>query len=128
MPFESVQVRFAELIDEWAPENDPNETLYRLGTSIVEAMAEGVPIERLARYFEFWLMRLQGVYQPDPRASAGARAFLAAARACSPFGLVDVPASAAVLRELEQTHHNQIAMHLEKDLKSARVLREIRRP
>ena len=118
---------FAELIDEWAPENDPSETLYRLGTSIVEAMAEGVPIERLARYFEYWLMRLQGVYQPDPRASAGARAFLAAARACSPFGLVDVPASAAVLRELEQTHHNQIAMHLEKDLKSARVLREIRR-
>jgi DNA repair protein RecO len=118
---------FAELIDEWAPENDPSETLYRLGTSIVEAMAEGVPIDRLARYFEYWLMRLQGVYQPDPRASAGARAFLAAARACSPFGLVDVPASAAVLRELEQTHHNQIAMHLEKDLKSARVLREIRR-
>jgi DNA repair protein RecO (recombination protein O) len=118
---------FAELIDEWAPENDPSEALYRLGTSIVEAMAEGVPIERLARYFEYWLMRLQGVYQPDPRASAGARAFLAAARACSPFGLVDVPASAAVLRELEQMHHNQIAMHLEKDLKSARVLREIRR-
>ena len=119
---------FAELIDEWAPENDPSEALYRLGTSIVEAMAEGVPIEPLARYFEFWLMRLQGVYQPDPHASAGARAFLAAARACSPSGLVDVPASAAVLRELEQTHHNQIAMHLEKDLKSARVLREIRRP
>ena len=119
---------FAELIDEWAQENDPSETLYRLGTSIVEAMAEGVPIERLARYFEFWLMRLQGVYQPDPHASAGARAFLTAARACSPFGLVNVQASAAVLRELEQTHHAQIAMHLEKDLKSARVLREIRRP
>ena len=43
---------FAELIDEWAQESDPNETLYRLGVSMVEAMALGVPIEPLARYFE----------------------------------------------------------------------------
>lgn len=118
---------FAELIDEWAQENDPSETLYRLGSSIVEAIAGDVPIERLARYFEFWLLRLQGVYQPDPHASDEARAFLAAARLCSPFGLTDVPASSRVLHELELTHRTMIAMHLEKDLKSARVLREIRR-
>ncbi len=79
---------FAELIDEWAQEADPNETLFRLGASMVEAMAAGVPIEPLARYFEFWLLRLQGVYQPDPRASREARAFLAGgARRCSPFAL-----------------------------------------
>jgi DNA repair protein RecO (recombination protein O) len=118
---------FAELIDECAPDNDPSETLYRLGRSVVEAIARGVPIEPLARYFEFWMLRLQGVYQPDPRASAGARAFLEAARSCSPFGLADIPASARVLNELEQFHHTQIAMHLEKELKSARVLRDIRR-
>ncbi len=118
---------FAELIDEWAQENDPSETLYRLGTSIVEAMAGGVPIEPLARYFEFWLLRLQGVYEAAPGASAEAVAFLAAARICSPFGLSDVPASPRVLSELEQAHRVQIAHHLEKELKSARVLREIRR-
>jgi len=118
---------FAELIDAWAQENDPSETLFRLGTSVVEAMAVAVPIEPLARYFEYWLLRLQGVYQPDADASAEARAFLTAARSCSPFGLVDVPASARVLRELELAHHAQIALHLEKDLKSARVLRQIRR-
>src|SRR5437660_11974944 len=28
---------FAELIDEWAPEANPNETLFRLGASTVEA-------------------------------------------------------------------------------------------
>ena len=61
---------FAELIDEWAPEADPNETLFRLGASMVDAMAAGVPIEPLARYFEYWLLRLQGVYEPDPRLSA----------------------------------------------------------
>ena len=117
---------FAELIDEWAQEADPNETLFRLGASMVEAMAVGVPIDPLARYFEYWLLRLQGVYQPDPRASDGARAFLDAARRCSPFALGDVPVTHAVLRELEAAHRAQIAMHLEKDLKSAKVLREVR--
>ena len=60
---------FAELIDEWAQEADPSETLFRLGVSMVEAMAAGVPIDPLARYFEYWLLRLQGVYRPDARAS-----------------------------------------------------------
>jgi hypothetical protein len=118
---------FAELIDEWVPENDANETLFRLGASIVDAMTAGIAVEPLARYFEYWLLRLQGVYEADPRASAGARAFLAAARTCSPLGLSDVVVSTAVLRELEDSHRSKIAMHLEKDLKSARVLREMRR-
>src|SRR5437660_10821591 len=46
---------FAELIDEWAPDNDPNEPLFRLGSSVVDAIGGGVPIEPLARYFEYWL-------------------------------------------------------------------------
>ncbi|MGC4085386.1 MAG: DNA repair protein RecO [Vicinamibacterales bacterium] len=118
---------FAELIDEWSPDNDPNETLYRLGASIVDALAAGIAVDPLARYFEYRLLRLQGVYEADPRASAGARAFLDAARTCSPLGLGDVAVSAAVLRELEGSHRMKIAMHLEKELKSARVLREMRR-
>jgi DNA repair protein RecO len=117
---------FAELIDEWAQEADPNETLYRLGASMVDAIAAGVPIEPLARYFEHWLLRLQGVYEPDDRLSAEARSFLAAARTCSPFRLGEVRVSAQALRELDAAHRTLIAMHLEKDLKSARVLREMR--
>ncbi len=118
---------FAELIDEWAPDNDPSETLYRLGVSVVEALTAGVAVDPLARYFEYWLLRLQGVYEPDPRASSGARAFLDAARTSSPLGLSDVAVAASVLRELESAHRARIAMFLEKDLKSARVLREMRR-
>src|SRR5688500_16856276 len=53
---------FAELIDEWAPEAHADERLYRLGASMTDALAGGAPIERLARYFEYWLLRLQGVY------------------------------------------------------------------
>src|SRR6187455_1025779 len=74
---------FAELIDEWAQDADPNEALYRLGASMVDAMGFGVPIEPLARYFEFWLLRLQGVYEAHARLSGAARAFLASARGVS---------------------------------------------
>ena len=118
---------FAELIDEWAQEADPNEPLFRLGASTVDAMAVGVPIEPLARYFEYWLLRLQGVYEVDPQLSAEAQAFLAAARGLSPFALGGVAVSPRVLRELETSHRALIAMHLERDLKSIRVLREMRR-
>jgi DNA repair protein RecO (recombination protein O) len=118
---------FAELIDEWSPDADPNETLFRLGASMVDAMAVGVPIEPLARYFEYWLLRLQGVYEPEATLSDQARAFLSTARAVSPFALGSVAVSGATLRELELSHRGLIAMHLEKDLKSVRVLREMRR-
>ena len=119
---------FAELLDEWSPEADPNEPLFRLGASMVEAMAVGVPIERLARYFEYWLLRLQGVYETDERISRDARAFLDAARTCSPFALGGLTITPQALSEIETVHRALISMHLEKDLKSARVLRELRRP
>lgn len=150
---------FAELIDEWAPEADPNEKLYRLGAAVVDALAASVPIEPLARYFELWLLRLQGVYPsivachacgraltggaalpPRERAfvcdacsgaaggrilSAAALAFLRHAGRCVPEAVatLDLPRGAA--RELEEVHRALITMHLEKELKSARVLREM---
>src|SRR5262245_26956482 len=118
---------FAELIDEWAQEGDPSETLFRLGASMVDAIAIGVPVDPLARYFEYWLLRLQGVYESDARLSHDAQAFLAAARGSSPFALGGVAVPARALRELEAAHRTLIAMHLEKDLKSVRVLRDMRR-
>ena len=118
---------FAELVDEWAQEADPNEPLFRLGSSVVEAMAVGVAIEPLARYFEYWLLRLQGVYDHERRMSAEAKAFLETARSSSPFALANVAVSKRTLKEIESAHRELITMHLEKDLKSVRVLREMRR-
>ena len=118
---------FAELIDEWAQEADPNETLFRLGVSVVDALAVGVAVEPLARYFEYWLLRLQGVYETDTRLSSEAREFLSSARGLSPYAVGDLKVSPRALRELEQAHRALIQMHLEKDLKSTRVLRELRR-
>jgi DNA repair protein RecO (recombination protein O) len=119
---------FAELLDEWAQEGDADERLFRLGVSMVEALAAGVAVEPLARYFECWLLRLQGLY-PEARGtlSSGAQTFLATSRAVGPRQLVDVAVEARVLRELETVHRSLIAMHLEKTLKSDRVIRDLRR-
>jgi hypothetical protein len=119
---------FAELIDEWAQEADADERLYRLGASMLDALAAGVPVEPLARYFEYWLLRLQGVYpETQGTLSPEAVAFLSLARALPPPRVGEAPASRRVLDELRNTHRALISMHLEKTLKSDRVLRDLRR-
>ena len=151
---------FAELIDEWAPESHADERLYRLGSSMTDAIAAGVAIEPLARYFEYWILRLQGVYpslsscpgcgEPftagavmPPRddllvcrtcAPAGGTAvgiealrFLKSAGATAPGSLEALALPARAARELEIMHRRLLNLHLEKELKSARVLREMRR-
>jgi DNA repair protein RecO len=119
---------FAELIDEWAQEADADERLYRLGVSMLDALESGTPVEPLARYFEYWLLRLQGVYpESQVGVSDGAAAFLTAARVVSPRQVGAVPTSPGALRELERVHQRLIAMHLEKTLRSERVLRDLRR-
>jgi DNA repair protein RecO (recombination protein O) len=151
---------FAELIDEWAPDAHADERLYRLGSSMVDALTAGAPIDRLARYFEYWLLRLQGVY-PGVRACAGCGAalhegavmpprehvficrgcapsdngtvlsaeaikFLKASAVVAPEGLGTLALAPASARQLETAHRRLFNLHLEKELKSARVLREMR--
>jgi DNA repair protein RecO (recombination protein O) len=151
---------FAELIDEWAPEAHADERLYRLGSSMVEALASGAPVDRLARYFEYWLLRLQGVYPGlsacgvcasafengavmPPReyvfvcrrcsegttgttVSGEALRFLRSAGTVGPDQLASLILSPHAARELETAHRRLISLHLEKELKSVRVLREMR--
>ena len=118
-----------------------------------------MPIGRLARYFEFWLLRLQGVYPPVTACSrcggdlsaggrleagggtlvcvqcappdeggglsAAAMAFLAAARAVAPLEPGSVELSAAADRELTRAHQRLIRTHLDKELKSLRVVQSL---
>ena len=53
---------FAEILDECAQEAEPNAALFRLGSAVGALLAGEIPIARLARYFEYWVLRLQGVY------------------------------------------------------------------
>ena len=61
---------FAEILDECAQEAEPNAPLFRLGSAVGALLAGEIPIARLARYFEYWVLRLQGVY-PSLNACAG---------------------------------------------------------
>jgi DNA repair protein RecO (recombination protein O) len=119
---------FAELLDEWAQDADADDRLYRLGAAMLDALAAGAPVEPLARYFEYWLLRLQGVY-PESRGtlSPAAVAFLNASRSVAPSRVGELPAGRPALIELEHVHRSLIALHLEKTLKSDRVLRDLRR-
>jgi DNA repair protein RecO (recombination protein O) len=118
----------AELLDEWAQDSDADDRLYRLGVSMLDALTAGAPTEPLARYFEYWLLRLQGVY-PESRSGLSPEAvgFLTAVRRVPPHDVGSVRADGRMLRELEGVHRALIATHLEKSLKSDRVLREMRR-
>jgi DNA repair protein RecO (recombination protein O) len=149
----------AELIDEWAQDSDPNETLFRLGAAVGEALVSDVPVESLVRYFEYWLLRLQGVYPSlaacqqcgveladgarlaartrmlvcrDCASGAGsivlspqALGFLRTAGGVAPARLIDVALNDGAARELEAAHRALIAWHLEKELRSTRVLRDL---
>ena len=152
---------FAELIDEWAPEAHADERLYRLGSAVVDALSDGAPIERLARYFEYWILRLQGVYpalsvcpgcggsleagavmpprehmflcrrcaSPGHGTDIGADAlrFLRAAGRTAPERMDTLVLDARASRQLETAHRRLLNTHLEKELKSVRVLREMAR-
>ena len=118
---------FAELIDEWAADADVDERLYRLGTSALDALVAGTPVDALARYFECWLLLLQGVYPTDLAVSSDAATFLEGVRKVAPRDVDTLGASTRVLREIELIHRKLIAMHLEREPRSVRVLNELRR-
>ncbi len=151
---------FAELVDEWALEGDPSERLYRLAASVAAALSMKMPVERVARYFEYWLLRLQGVYPsifacqlcggtldaggvvmvPDTAGfvcsrcasadqgvdlSSGAITFLRAAATRPPDGIADLAFAPRTAQQLARVHRRLITTHLEKELRSERVLRDL---
>lgn len=150
---------FAELLDEWASENDAQERLFRLGVAVLDALTTGTDAETLARYFEFWLLRLEGVYPSvrvcprcqgslstgavlesrshwymctscasghgGVRVSAAALAFLAAIAGRAPGDLAALVPAKAVLAELQAAHRLLLVWHLDREPRSARVLREM---
>ena len=150
---------FAELLDEWASENDPQERLFRLGVAVLEALTSGADAVVVARYFEYWLLRLEGVYPSVlacPRCGAGfgagavlegrshwyvcpacgsgsgsvrmspaALSFLAALGGRAPGNLGDLTPGPGALAELQAAHRLLLVWHLDREPRSARVLREM---
>lgn len=63
----------SELALEFAPPHEPNEKLFRMVRACLDAVAESPgDVQALARYYEFWILRLSG-FLPDLRACASCR-------------------------------------------------------
>jgi DNA repair protein RecO (recombination protein O) len=145
---------FAELLDAFAQEGEAEDPVYRLAVAVISAAEDGRDVGALARYLEAWLLKLHGIYPPVDRcagcggalpagslvyhapahgfvcgcvAASGpllpepARAFLAAMFHRPPAEIPPAPAEASVL---EPFHRDLISRHLERDLRSHRVLRD----
>lgn len=116
---------FAELLLEFSREEEESEHLFRLSLAVVEALGKGPPA-LVARYFECWLLRLEGVL-PDlsgklsePHAEA-----VTAMMRLHPTQLTGDVLKPAQLKRLETVTEELIECHLEKRLKSRKMLKEL---
>src|SRR5437667_3233064 len=145
---------FAELLDAFAQEGEAEDAVYRLAVAVVAAAENGADVGGLARYLEAWLLRLHGIYPPldrcagcggalpagglvyhasapgfvcgcvpasGPLLAEPVRDFLVAVFRRPPSEILAAPAETAIL---EPFHRDLIRRHLERDLRSHRVLRD----
>jgi len=147
---------FAELLDAFALEGEAEDPVYRLALAVLASAGDGGDVALLSRYLEAWLLKLHGLY-PSLDRCAGCDGALAGnglayhhaahgfvCDACGPAsGPVLAPAARELLREmfrrppaemtagdasmLEAFHRDLIRGHLERDLRSHRVLRDVNR-
>jgi len=148
---------FAELLDAFAQEGEAEDTVYRLALAVLAAVEEGTDTDVLGRYLEAWLLKLHGIYPPldrcaacdgplasgdrryhrpahgfvcdscgpasGPVLDAGDHDFLREAFARAPGALTRRPEGTG----LESFHRDLIRTHLERDLHSHRVMRDVAR-
>ena len=116
---------FAELLQEFTHEGEAVEEIFRLTLAVLGSLAS-VPVVQLARYFELWLLRLEGVLPdlasrlPEELASRSVR-FMGR----HPRELAREELTEGELKRLGRLSEDLIESHLEKKLKSSRMLKEL---
>ena len=116
---------FAELLVEFSREEEESELLFRLSLAVLEA-TQNISIDRVARYFELWLLKLEGVL-PSLEAK------LPPTLAEKVYAMMKIPAaeletiqlSGEENRRLESLSGQLIEYHLEKRLKTKKMLKEL---
>ncbi|TDI15070.1 MAG: DNA repair protein RecO [Acidobacteria bacterium] len=116
---------FAELLVEFSREEEESELLFRLSLAVLEA-TQKISIDRVARYFELWLLKLEGVL-PSLEAK------LPPTLAEKVYAMMKIPAaeletvqlSGEENRRLESLSGQLIECHLEKRLKTKKMLKEL---
>jgi DNA repair protein RecO (recombination protein O) len=146
---------FAELLDAFSPEGEAEDAVYRLATAVIRAVEDGQAPGVMARYLEAWMLKLHGLYPPlDRCARCGAalpetdltyhtpahgficdrcghpsgpvvpdkaRAFLKRVFKQPPGSLADRTSPPG----LDTFHRQLVERHLERDLPSLRMLKEL---
>ena len=85
---------FAELLDEWAPENAANERLFRLGAAVAEELCDGGAAEALGAVFRVLAAAARGRVSRAGRVPALRTARSTRARRCRwPIGLTSARAA-----------------------------------
>ena len=115
---------FAELLVEFSKEQENSELLFRLSLAVLEA-SQQVPIHHLTRYFELWLLKLEGVLPP-------LEGKLPSQLALKVYGLMKlrstqldtVQLSGEESKRLENLCSELIEYHLEKRLKTRKMMME----
>lgn len=116
---------FAELLQEFSNEEEESERLFRLSLAVLASIREK-PIRLLARYFEFWLLRLEGVLpalaERLPRELAERTTQLLRLH---PSQIPEDLLTPDELKRLEDLAEELIELQLEKRLKTKKMLKEL---
>lgn len=116
---------FAELLLEFAREEQESDHLFRLALAVLE-VSQQVDIQWLARYFELWLLKLEGILpQLDQRLPSELAEKTRLLLKLHPSQLVNVDLSPPEVKTLETLSGELIEYHLEKKLKTRKMLQEL---
>lgn len=115
---------FAELLLEFSHEEEESENLFRLGLAVLEAYTS-VPVALLGRYFELWLLKLEGVLPEFDQAMPGMAERLRGMMRVHPKEIGGFSLSDNEMKSLEKLTGSLIEGHLEKRLKSRVLLSQL---
>jgi DNA repair protein RecO (recombination protein O) len=116
---------FAELLVEFSKEEESSELLFRLSLAVLRESQE-LPIGLLARYFELWILRLEGVLPPlDQQLSPELALKVSGMMKLQAAEIGTVGLSPQDCQRLESFCSELVEYHLEKRLKTRKFLKEL---
>ena len=116
---------FSELLQEFTSEGKPSEESFRLILAVLNSSG-GIPIAILSRYFELWMLRLEGILPDlDTKLPKKLASKTHSYMATPPHKLDSQGLELGELERLGRFSEELIESHLEKKLKSRKILKEI---
>jgi DNA repair protein RecO (recombination protein O) len=116
---------FTELLQEFSNEASSAERMFRLALGVLEVL-KSVPILLLSRYFELWLLQLEGVLPPlSLRLPSRLAEKAIEMMKKTPEKICEVDFSVQEVKRLGRLSAELIESHLEKRLKTPRMLKEL---